>query len=63
MCDMPKQKQPGVAIKGAFKQSRMNATVQLNSNLMLTCNEPREGTRESRAFYKITRFCVISRVL
>ena len=31
-------------------------TVQLNSNLMLACNEPREDTRESRAFYKITRF-------
>ena len=36
--------------------STFQSTVQLNSNLMLACNEPREDTRESQAFYKITRF-------
>ena len=41
-----------------------NYTVQLNSNLMLACNETRDDTRESRAFYKITCFlCYFPRVV
>ena len=64
----------GVTVLARFKKfSRLPSrdlhrgnqyTVKLNSNLMLACNEPREDTRESRAFNKITRFlCYFSRAV